>query len=304
MVNSKPSPITRKSPTRRIVKRNVVCPYCHRPFGPDRPPENEHVIGRCFVPKGTLAGQWNLILRACGECNDAKADLESDISAVTMQPDALKRYASDDPRLHAEAKRKSCTRNPRTGRWVAEGEKAPSVTFAASGLSITFGFVQPVQPDQRRLFLLAQLQLMGFFFWLTYDEAAQRASYWPGDYEPIVAARKEDWGHPHLRWIEEVSREWEWRLHGITAEGFYKVWIKRRPGDPALWAWAMEWNRTYRLAGFFGERAALDEVLAQRPDHGMQTLRDSSEERIRVRREIPLAEEEDTLFDWEDSQEE
>jgi hypothetical protein len=295
--------MTRRSPTRRIVKRNVICPYCNRPFGPDRPPENEHVIARCFVPKGTLAAQWNLVLRACGECNDTKADLESDISAVTMQPDAREQYASDDPRLSAEAKRKSRTTNRRTGRWVSEGEKAPKVSFNAPGLSIAFGFVQPAQPDHRRLFLLAQLQLIGFFFWLTYDEEAQRGSYWPGDYEPVVAARKEDWGHPHLRWIEEVSSGWEWRLHGITADAFFKVWIKRRPGEPPVWSWALEWNRTYRVAGFFGDMAALDDLLAGRPDHGMQTIHDSVEQRLRMRREVPLAAADDTLFACEDGAE-
>lgn len=300
MAKGKPNSLTHLSPTRRIVKRNAICPYCHRTFGPDLPAEEEHVIGRRFVPKGTLAGQWNLVLRACGECNDAKADLESDISAITMQPDARAQHGCDDPLLIAEAQRKSRVTNPRTGRFVSEGEEAPKVTFKAPGLTMTFDFVQPAQPDHRRLYLMAQMQLVGFFFWLTYDEEAQRGHYWVGDFEPVVTARQEDWGHPHLRWIEEVSRAWEWRLHGITADGFFKVWIKRRPGDPPMWAWALEWNRTYRLAGFFGDRVALDDVLSGRPDHGMTTLHESAEQRVRMRREVPLAEEDDTLFAWEE----
>jgi hypothetical protein len=303
MTIEKAKPLKALSPRRRIVKRNVICPYCHRPFGPDLPYENEHVVGRCFVPKGTMAAQWNLLLRACGRCNDAKADLENDLSAITMQPDAHEQYACDDPRLSAEAKRKSRAKNPRTGRFVSEIEKAPSVTFKAPGLTMTFGFVQPAQPDHRRLYLLAQLQLMGFFFWLTFKDEARRGDYWPGDYEPVVAARKEDWGHPHLRWIEDVARDWHMRLHGITADAFYKVWIKRCPTDPPVWAWAMEWNRTYRLAGFFGDRAALDELLAGRPDHGMRTLHETKDQHVRMRREVPLAEQDDTLFAWEDGAE-
>jgi hypothetical protein len=57
---------------------------------------DEHVIGRRFVPKNTMFGQWNVILRACRECNTAKSELENDISAITMQPDASGQFAVDD----------------------------------------------------------------------------------------------------------------------------------------------------------------------------------------------------------------
>lgn len=300
MTKLSPQALTYLSPKHRIVKRNVVCPYCHRPFGPDLRAEAEHVVGRRFVPKGALSGHWNLVLRACGKCNDDKAALENDISAITMQPDAREEYGCEDPRLMAEARRKSRTTNPRTGRFVSEGEKAPKITMKASGFSVSFDFVQPAHPDHERLFLLAQMQLCGFFFWLTYDEEAQRGHYWVGDYEPVVAARKEDWGHPHLRWVEAVSRDWEYRMHGITAEGFFKVVIKRRPGEPPVWSWALEWNRTYRLAGFFGDRAELDKLKADLPDQGMMLLHESKSERVRIRREVPLADEDDTLFAWPD----
>ena len=91
---------------RAITLQNENCPYCFRPFGSGLVPTKEHVIARNFVPKGTLQGCWNLILQACKQCNAAKAILEDDISAITMQPDAMV-YASDYPRLIAEAKRKA-----------------------------------------------------------------------------------------------------------------------------------------------------------------------------------------------------
>jgi hypothetical protein len=52
-----------------------------------------------FVPKGTLENQWNLILNACRNCNGRKADLENDISAITMQPDVLGKHFGDHPQL-------------------------------------------------------------------------------------------------------------------------------------------------------------------------------------------------------------
>lgn len=297
------NPLVEQSPRHRVVKRNVICVYCARPFSAELPWEEEHVVGRRFVPKGTLSGNWNLIVRACGVCNDGKADLENDISAITMQPDATRSFASDDPRLASEASRKGRTTNRRTGRFVEEVEKPPNITMNAPGFSVSFGFVQPAQADPERLFLLARLQLMGFFFMLTYDEGARRGHYWPGDYQPVVAVRKEDWGHPHLQWIEELSRDWNPRLHAVTAEGFYKIWIKRRPNNPAIWSWALEWNRTYRVAGFFGEKEALDKVMAGLPESGMRTLHERGEHRVRLRREVPLPEDKDTLFAWSGGEE-
>src|SRR5437870_4164459 len=38
---------------------NVTCPYCGTDVTVER--EEEHVIARRFVPKGTLAGLWNLV---------------------------------------------------------------------------------------------------------------------------------------------------------------------------------------------------------------------------------------------------
>lgn len=84
--------LTRYSLNRLMVRRSLYCAYCGAAFSRPSDGEAEHVIGRRFVPKGTLAAQWNLIVRACGPCNDHKADLENDISAITMQPDAWGRY--------------------------------------------------------------------------------------------------------------------------------------------------------------------------------------------------------------------
>lgn len=230
------------SPKHRVVKRNVLCAYCGISLEPFKGGEEEHVIGRRFVPKGTLAGQWNLIVRSCPACNDAKADLEDDLSAITMQPDGLGRFAADDDRLRAEAVRKARTRNRRTQQRVSEPTPPLIVKGNFGPANITFSYTAPAQADDRRMFELARLQLVGFFSMLTYDEAAKRGYFWTGQYAPVVVARQEDWGNPRLLWIDAVSRDWEYRLHAIAADGFYKVWIRRRLGEPAVWAWAIEWT--------------------------------------------------------------
>ena len=93
----------RYNPKSPIRLANVNCPYCGRDLT-DKTRTKEHVISKRFVPKGTFDGSWNLILNACRACNNAKSDLEDDISAITMQPDPFGRFA--DPKLQSEAERK------------------------------------------------------------------------------------------------------------------------------------------------------------------------------------------------------
>src|SRR5271154_4986865 len=89
-----------------IILDNSTCVYCGTTLEADNT-TREHVVGRKFVPKGTLDRQWSLIVQACRACNEAKADLEDDISAVTMQPDVLGRHASQDDLLIRESVRKA-----------------------------------------------------------------------------------------------------------------------------------------------------------------------------------------------------
>lgn len=291
------SELTRYSPVHRVVRRSGWCTYCGHAFGPGEKGEDEHVIGRRFVPKGTLSGQWNLILSACVKCNDIKAALENDISAVTMQPDGLGRYGSDDPRLVAEATRKARTTNRRTGRFVSEPEQPVKISMPFGPATFTFSFTHPAQTDEQRVYQLARYQLAGFFSMLTWNKEQQRGFYWPGTYMPVVAVRKEDWGNPLMAWVEETAKDWDYRLHAITADTFYKAWIKRRPGEPAVWAWAIEWNHGFRVAGFFGDEEALRELRTTAPKLKLDVLHESANTWLRVRTEIPLREEDDHLFD-------
>lgn len=285
------------SPKHRIVRRNKFCVYCGIALDAFKGGEDEHVIGRRFVPKGTLSGLWNLIVRSCPDCNDRKAALENDISAVTMQPDGLGNYARDDERLRREATRKARTQNHLTKRRVSEPTPPLTIKGTFGPAELAFTFTSPAQADQGRMFELARLQLAGFFSLLTFKEEDERGYYWPGAYAPVVCVRKEDWGHPQLRWIETISRDWEHRLHGITADGFFKVWIRRRPDEPAVWAWALEWNFCFRLAGFFGDEETITALVSDCPKLEMMVLHNGPDGWVRGRQEVPLPDEDDHLFD-------
>jgi hypothetical protein len=88
-------------PATPIRLNNVRCPYCGTDVSTNR--TAEHVIGRRFVPKGMLNGEWNLILWACEVCNGRTSDLEDDISAITMQRDVFGRHADDEDEVLAPA---------------------------------------------------------------------------------------------------------------------------------------------------------------------------------------------------------
>ena len=78
MIPTEVSELPQRQPTRLD---NVTCPYCRDRLSQVNRNE-DHVIGRRFVPKGKLNGQWNLIVCACEECNTHKSNLEDDISAI------------------------------------------------------------------------------------------------------------------------------------------------------------------------------------------------------------------------------
>lgn len=157
---------------------NRYCPYC----GCDleniskRERGRDHVIGRRFPPKGYLEGEWNLIVNACCKCNSRKGDLERDISAITLHPDA----ALDDEDRQAEFKRKATrTYSARTKKLVAASNKRVLIGLPGDGQTKLFTLDAPPQIDDERVLDLAHFQLRAFFYMLTYDDDSQSGLLWP-----------------------------------------------------------------------------------------------------------------------------
>jgi hypothetical protein len=173
------SPIRRCPPNRAIVLANRTCVYCGRELT-DRGFTKEHVIGRQFVPKGLLNGEWNLIIHACDACNHAKSDLEDDISAITLQRDAWGQHPIEDPRRDAEARRKARSKSRRTQTSVGQSTEHFDVTFPfGRGVEMRFGVASPPQLDVNRVYRLCMMHSQAFFYWITYDETSKRGRLWP-----------------------------------------------------------------------------------------------------------------------------
>ena len=283
-------------PRKAVVLPNGTCPYCARSLD-GLPSTKEHTVSRRFVPKGALHQSWNLILRACRSCNGRKSDLEDDISAVTLQPDAWGQYPRDDRTAAQEGVRKAKhSFSRRTKRPVDASTRTITVTAPLGpGLTASMNLVAPPQIDRGRAFELARLQLSALFYWITYDRATRVGRPWPGGFFPIHVASRGDWGNPlHLGFMRSVLR-WDPRVVATGAGGYFKVVIRRHP-DAACWSWALEWNANYRLLGFFGDEIACQAAARQLPPLVTGTTARGPQGHSSLRREEPLAEEDDVLF--------
>ena len=282
----------------RVVRlKNINCAYCSVDFTETLKPTKEHVIGRGFVPRGTLDGVVNLHLNVCASCNNDKSNLEDDISVITMHPDTLGRYAVDDPRIRAEVARKATkSKSRRTGKAIAAGEQPMVLKGSFGPAEITVSMVMPPQADHERLYRLARYQLTAFLYHQTYSEAERRGRFWGGGFYPIMFASRSDWGNPLFRWFQAATDSWSDVYLLNTADGFFRVWIKYLKPAAGAWAWAMEWNKNFRLIGFFGREASIMPILDRKPDLAWKTLSEGPVRR-RMRFETPIKEgEKDTLF--------
>lgn len=285
---------------RPILLDNETCVYCGKVLQDDA--TKEHVIGRRFVPKGKLNRQWNLILRACADCNNVKSALENDLSAITMHQDAWGKHVSDDEALVTDALRKAKRSiSARTGRPVKDSAEQVTVSATLSpGATLTFSLSAPPQTESERVFALARFQLMAFFYWLTYDRLRKRGGYWSGGFYPVMESVRSDWGNVVNRAFMDAVVSWEPRLLGSGADGYFNVAIRRHP-CAVCWSWALEWNRKYRIIGFFGEKGPAEEVVKTFPPLPMTTIVEGPNRWVRYRSDVPLDEARDRLFAWGDA---
>ena len=286
----------RMSEDRAIALRNETCPYCGQPVS-RRSSTREHVIGRRFVPHGSVDGCWNLILRACRKCNNLKSDLEDDLSAITMTFHAYGLRGMDDDRLRREAQRKaSGSISRKTGKLVGQSAETVAFNFKGPlGMEVSGNFAGPPQMDERRACALARFQMVGFFYMLTYDTVTNRGHWWTGGFFPLHGAIKSDWGNPiHRHFMQQVEK-WDYRLIVSTADGYFRVAIRKHPTEKC-WSWAVEWNNSYRLVGFFGDEKVALALIDQMPRLQLHSLMENGRDWIRVHAETPISEKEDLLF--------
>jgi hypothetical protein len=273
---------------------NINCVYCRNTL--DKASlTKEHVIGRKFVPKGMLDGQWNMIANACMACNSHKSDLEDDISAITMQPDATGRHVSNDEILSQEAIRKGKGAfSQMTGKAVRDSHQTITLTAEQPGFKMSFGLIAPPQIGSERVARLAYYHVTGFFFMQTYKEETKIGGCPFGVFCPVIEADRADWGNDVMVWFMRETKDWDIRLHAITAQEYFKIEFRKTDND--LLAWAVEWNQKKRCVGFWGQEADIEAILKKKPVMKRQHISGDTQNGLFARMEKALDPNEDILF--------
>jgi len=280
-------------PNNKATKpRSLTCAYCGRVETSNERLTDDHVVGRNFVPTGSFATGWSLIVRACDECNNVKSDLEDDISAITLAPDLGKTH--EEPELAALASRKATKSISRmTKKPVAQSHGEVTIKGKLMSVAdVSFGFVMPPEIDAERVMQLARYHVQGFFHMITFDEAVRSGGFIPGEFDSVNIARGPDFGNSLQRSFAELVIGWDVHVVGEGANGHFKIAIRREPAGAETWSYALEWNRSLRNIGFFGDLQAAQQYVDLLHPLKFRQI----DPMHRMREEVALAEDEDVLF--------
>lgn len=152
--------------------------------------------------------------------------------------------------------------------------------------------VAPPQLNQQTMRRLASFHVSAFFYLITFNEKIGRGERLPGGIIWIEGTRKTDWGNRKFRRFGDLTKGWRTRILGTAAEGHFRISIKREPQLRAVWSFGLEWNRCLRMIGFFGDHREAAPTIAALPEHEWHVMN----ARERYREDVPLADEEDSLF--------
>lgn len=273
---------------------NRVCLYCGTAVGgPDDAPSNkEHLIGRNFVPLGTLGSSaFNFLFRACEKCNERKGVAERHVSSVTLLNGPGRH---EDPRAADAAERKASRdfHPDKPGVAMGHAQDHMTISWAHAGLSVATGFAGPPRANDAAVQQLALNQVQALFTLLTtrdFRDLSTMRLLPPENVALLGSYGRSDWGHPHL--IEVARRAASWPCHAnvVSADGYFKAVMSRH--ESKGWFWALEWNKFLRVAGgIVRDDMSLFENL---PDEKWFSVPGSGD---RARVEVPLEDDADTLF--------
>lgn len=218
-----------------------------------------------------------------------------------MQPDSQGIFARGDDILEQEARRKMgrCL-SRRTGKLVRDSIERISINASlGEAISLKFNLSCPPQLDEERAWALARLHIVAFFYWATFDPGDRMGRFWGGIFSCVMFAPRSDWGNNVLRAFADAVMSWEPRVLGATADGFFKIALRKHP-IADTWSWALEWNARYRLVGLAGNEDAAEDIISRLPRLLMKTIKNDAGNFMRFRLETPLDEKDDTIFSWDD----
>ena len=284
-----------------IRSSNQYCLYCGRFIGKgsEIPSNREHLIGREFVPSGSFknSDSFNFIFRACVQDNNKKSIYERHISSITL----LHVLGTDCDREIKDLAIRKATKDyhPRKkGVKIAESQEKIEFKYSGQNFNMTFGLISPPQAEREYVKHLSFMQMQALFSFITtprpydnnkliflaYDKFCL-LGYWP----------KSDWGNSVLKYFSEMTLEWNCYANIDTANGYFKTIIRVDP-DTKVWFWALEWNRSYRVAGFIGAIDIIESIKKDVPEEPWKEISQEGTHIVRIKSEIVLDPLTDKLF--------
>ncbi len=281
---------------------NQYCLYCGRYIGPNSNinSNREHLIGRNFVPKGTLSekNSFNFIFRACEDDNHFKSELERHISSISLFAAATQGDSSKEVEQLALHKASKDYHPDKQGIKVIDSQEKLEFSFIGNNFKLNFTVIGPPQPNQAYIKCLAFMQMQALFSLLSTprpynnknllllpDKYFYFLDYWP----------KSDWGNVILNYLTKAINEWEQIAIIRTAKDNFKTIIKCDPISK-LWFWALEWNKSFRIAGFIGSIDLVENFIAKLPKEDIKIIQEEINYKLSLKTEIALKEDEDELF--------
>ena len=285
------------NPDKPVTLPGKKCAYCGVVLE-RRVTTQDHVVGRRFVPEGTLTTGFFLQVKSCRTCNDRKAALEDDISLITMLPDTLGRYVNDDERLRRTVARKAKGAvSPATRRLAAESYNRIDATIPiGGGASLTYKGVAMPTLDDQRVARLAFYHVQGFWHFATFDRKRGHGGWLEqSSFLTLGQFTMDDWGNPQLRHFMDVTADWEPTCVTLHAAGYFCHIMRRKPGSD-LRSWALEWNGRLRIIGLYGSAEERDDFVATLPRLAADFSYGDTTNGFAMRYETPLSDEDDRLF--------
>ncbi len=279
-------------------KSNAWCLYCGVYVGPGSQvtSDKEHLVGRRFVPSGTLGGDaFNFIFRACQKCNSEKAAAERHVSSVTLFS-SLGRSANTE--IDAIATHKASRDFHPDGGLVRDAWARHRIEAPFFGGKSTFELIGPPRLDHEAVHLLATRQIQGLFSLVTTRDPRlpeKMRLLPPSQVRFLGYYLHTDWGNPQVREVARRVAGWDCHVGISTADGFFKAILKRSATASDGWFWALEWNKAVRVVGAICNPENTPAWLHELPELEWEYLPG-----WRHRRETPLRPDEDCLFSFED----
>jgi hypothetical protein len=261
----------------------------------------EHLIGREFVPTGAFDGGdlFNFIFRACKECNDEKSVMERHISSISIFNSPVRAISSAHNDL-AQRKASKDYHPSKKGTLIKDSGDQLKFTCKFGPANISIGASSPPQANPEHIKFLAFRHVQGFFSLITSRNPliAEGTTLLDFNYFFFHSSYGyADWGNPQLAEIMERMREIPCYVNIETANGFFKVIMRRSPCEFGEWFWALEWNKSFRVVGAISQSGRLPTIFQNLSELKWTNLGIQDGAITRIREEISLNPEHDILFD-------